>query len=893
MLASQMIYTACGKDKSGAFSVWSKSADVTKAECDEIVKLMSYRKPNNVPYEPTEEELRTLFPKKYCYYILSSGRKCVAITTYVGKVYSDMDARNGNFIIHAFIFDDLEGFNPFGSMKLDSFKTCLSYEEWHDNPAPDILPVVEFETNPSIDESGIRNMMSGSDKQNYISLLQAVIDAACSNETVTFNDTEENQINVYLLIGTLLPSCLFATTTFSNQYSTQLDFTMSSFGMKPVKIRNIFSGMINTSFNYQEQLDAGQAVFYFEKSICSQIKPRRYLEDIIQSFESGNSLFSILKKVDKVNTIMNESGCDIDTAIAVYYLIQQNLNWFSGADEYSTAASIALEHHYIDESAIAAILYKDIILTNKWGQGSEIAALVKYAYTFNDQAVKVSIMDKYFGELLLYGVNVSGTPSSVLTQVKENAPFPWVDFAIAVVRNPKWEKYVDVTSATSELYYVFDAAVLAIMKNLSDADNKVGYDLLARIVRKSMTRRVFDEVKLYFDSVSKLGDRALNWLIETSLSEYLNSGVKDEVMLDFVLRVICSLESEQEKIKLIGQLIVCNMKATFFMQTYIKYAEQYQSLFMRIENTYKTDNEFRDFLFRKDAYVFRNTTKVTYNALSEYFRKCYQTGYDSGVYLEKIKQYISSQEGKSKVAECMRIYDQVKVLDDSFADVMDVLAYIDKEIFSLSMEDLLNYTLMYLNGIIELNKRLVAAHRNASEKYAILSTILLFRGKLGENVCQDCIQRNAVYSYLNQSQLGSFVEKYFNEALALYCRYKKRKVFNTNTLLIAIFDRSLASSGNAEDGIIHALENLGGNDYYEVIADIMAHAFNANDRFASALMVFVQRYIEVMKKGECKKLFKKVLGNMPKEAVPAVQKYIDKYLEEHMSFFEKLFSKKK
>lgn len=893
MKASQMIYTACGKDKSGAFSVWSKSADVTKAECDEIVKLMSYRKPNNVPYEPTEEELRTLFPKKYCYYNLSSGRKCIALTTYVGKVYSDMDARNGNFIIHAFIFDDLERFNPFGLMKLNSFKTCLSYTEWHDNPAPDVLPVVELEANPSIDESTIRNMLSGSGKQNYISLLQAVINAAYSNETVTFNDTEENQIKVYSLIGTLLPSCLFSTTTFSNQYSTQLDFTMSSSGMKPIKIRNIFSGMINTSFNYQEQLDAGQAVFYFEKGICSQIKPKRYLTDVIQSFESGNSLFAILKEVDKVNTIMNETGCDIDTAIAVYYLTQQNLNWFSGADEYSTALSIAVEHHYIDEPAIAAILYKDIISTDKWGKGSDIASLVKYAYAFNDQTVKVAIMDKYFSELQLYGVNVSGTPSSVLAQVKGNAPFSWEDFAVAVVRNPKWEKYVEVTTATSELYFVFDASVLAVAKNLSDADTKVGYGLLVKIVKKAVARRALDEVKLYFESVNKIGDRALNWLVETSLSEYLNSGVKDEVTLDFVLCVICSLEYEQEKIKLLGQLIVVNMKATFFMQTYIRYAEQYQSLFMRIENTYKTDNEFRDFLFKKDAYVFRNNTKVTYNALGDYFRKYYQTGYDSGVYLEKVKQYISTQAGKSKVSECIRIYDQVKVLDDTFADVLEIIAYIDKEIFSLSMDDLLNFTPMYLNGIIELNKRLMTARRSIPEKYAILSTILLIRGKLGENTCQDCIQRNAVYGYLNQNQLGTFVEKHFNEALDLYRRYKKKKVFNTNTLLIAIFDKPLASSGKAKDSIIQALENLGGNDYYELMADIMAYAFNVNDRFASTLMVFVQRYIEVMKRGDYKKLFKKVIDYMPETSVPAVQKYIDKYLEEHMSFFEKLFSKKK
>lgn len=892
MKASQMIYTACGKDKSGAFSVWSKSADVTKAECDEIVKLMSYRKPNNVPYEPTEEELRTFFPKKYCYYNLSSGRKCIALTTYVGKVYSDMDARNGNFIIHAFIFNDLEEFNPFFSMKLNSFKTCLSYEEWHDSPAPDVLPVVEFETNPSIDESSIRNLMSGNNKQDYISLLQAVIDVACSNDTVTFNDTEEKQIKVYSLIGALLPSCLFATTTFSNQYSTQLDFTMSSSGMKPVKIRNNFSGMINNTFNYQEQLDAGQAVFYFEKGICSQIKPKRYLTDIIQSFESGNSLFAILKKVDNVNTIMNETGCDIDTAIAVYYLVQQNLNWFSGEDEYLKAFSIALEHRYIDESMIAAILYNDIILTNKWGQGNEISALVKYAYKFNDQPIKAAIISKFFNELQLYGVNISGAPSSVLTQVKEKAPFPWEDFAVDVVRNPKWEKYVDVTTSSSALYFVFDAAVFAATKNLSDADNKAAHRILVKIVKKTVLRRVFDEVKLYFASASKLGEGALNWIVETSLSEYLNSCVKDEVTLDFVFRVICSLENEQEKIKLLRQLIISNMKTTFFMQTYIKYAEQYQNLFICIENTYKADNEFRDFLFRNYAYDFRNNTKVTYNVLGEYFRKYYQTGYDSGIYLEKVKQYISAQEGKSKITECMRIYDQVKVLADTFADTLDVLAYIDKEVFSLTMEELLTFTPMYLNGIIELNKRLEMAHRNTPEKYAILRTILLIRGKLGENACQDCIQHDAVYDYLNHSQRGTFVEQHFNEALNLYCRYKKKKVINTNKLLIAIFDKSLASSRNAEDSIIQALENLGGDDYYELMADIMAYAFNVNDRFASAFMVFVQRYIEVMKRRDYKKLFKKVLDNMPKESVPAVQKYIDKYLEEHMSFFEKLFSKK-
>lgn len=893
MLASQLIYTACGKDKTGAFSVWSKSADVTKEESDEIVKLMSYRKPNNSPYEPTEEELRTLFPKKYCYCTLSSGRKCIALTTYVGKVYSDMDARNGNFVIHAFIFKDLEGFNPFGFMKLNLFRTSLSYTEWHDNPAPQDLPVVEIEANPSVDENTIRSLLTGTNKHHYVSLLQAVIDAARTDATVTFNDTEENQVKIYSLIGALLPSCLFGTTSFSNQYLTQLDYSLSSNGMKPVKIRNIFPDLVNTSFNYQEQLDAGQSVFNFGKGICSSIQPKRYLADIVQSFEVGNSLFAILKKIDKVNTIMKETGCDIDVAIAIYYLIQKDLNWFSGAEEFSKAFSIATERRYVDETAIAICLYKDIILTDRWGRGSSVVALAKYAYAHNDQAVKSAIMDKYFNELPLYGINVSAPPASVLTQIKDSAPFPWNDFVVAVVRNPAWDRYVDRCATPAELYFVFDAAVLAVSKNSGDADSKVGCGILVKIVKKALARRAFDEFKLYLDCAAKLGDNTLGRLVEASLEEYVNGIARDESTLDFAFHVVCCLNNEQEKVKYIGKLISSNVQSSFFMPTYIKYSEQYPSLFARIENIYKSDKSFSEFLFRKDAYVFRNNTRVTYNSLSDYFRKYYQAGYDSGVYVEKVRQYLASQPDKAKAPECMKIYDQVKRLSDTFADVLDVLECIDREIFSLTIEDLLNITQTDMGDIIELNSRLSAARRRTPERYELLCTILMIRGKFGEKKFLDAIQSNDLYGNLSRNQLDNFVSKYFGEVLDLYCRCKKKKYCETKTLLIAIFDKPLTSCDDAQDGIIQAMEKLGDNDYYALMADIMAYAFNANSRFASELMIFAQSYIEKMKKGDYRKLFKKVVEIMPKEDVPAVQKYIDKYQDDHMGFFEKLFSKKK
>lgn len=893
MLASQMIYTACGKDKSGAFSVWAKSADVTKAECDEIVKLMSYRKPSNAPYEPTDEELRTLFPKKYCYYQLSSGRKCITLTTYVGKVYSDMDARNGNFIIHAFIFKDLDGFNPFGFMKLNIFKTNLSYTEWHDNPAPEDLPVVDIEENFQIDESNIRNMLLGKNKCDYISLLQAIIDSANSNTTVTFNDSEENQLQIYSLIGVMLPACLYSTTTFCNQYSMQLDFSLLGSETKPVKIRNIFSGMINTAFNYQEQLDAGQYVFYFVKGICSQVKPKRYLSELIRLLESGNSLFSILKVKDKVNTIVLETGCDLDTAIAVYNVIQMNLTWFSSADEYTKAFSIASEHKYVDETAIAARLYIDVVLTGRWGRGREITPLIRFVYNHNGQSVKAAIIEKYFNELCLYGVSLDSSPESVLSQIKNNAPFPWSDFVATVVRNPIWSKYVDIHSTAGELYFVFDAAVLAVAMNFSDTENRTGYGLIVKIIKKSIAHSDYDNLKLYLNSASKLGSTRVNWLVETSLGEYFGGSISDEATLDFIFSIICSLDSEQEKIKLIVQLVLNNMQMMFFVPTYIKYAEQFPALFLRVENVLKTNREFSEFLFIKDAYVFKNATKVTYNLINEYFLKYYQAGYDNGVYLEKVKQYISNYNGNSKVVECVRIYKQVRVLSDTFADVLDVIDYIDREIFKLSLEELITVTPGCINSIIELNNRLIMAQIKITDKFGIWYTVLMMRGKLGEQICQDRIQRNTLYDGLNGNQLESIIKDHFNEALDLYLRLKKKKCFESKILLIAVYDKPLTLYLNTWDNIVQTLEKLGARDYYGLMADMMAYAFNNNDRFASTLRTFIQRYVETMKRSSYNKLFKKIIEFIPQNEILSVQEYMDKFSKEHMTFFEKLFTRKK
>lgn len=888
MLAYQMIYTGCGRNKLGSYSVWAKSANVTKAECNEIFELMSYIAPDDSPQRPTIEQIQTCFPKKYGFFVLSSGKKCIAKTTFVNEFYSDDEFRSGNFLIHAFLIDDLVEFNPFSIIDGDYFKTHLTYKEWHDDPVPEDLPAVELKAKLFLNEDTIKKYILGNQKSEIGSFLQSIIDNITSNDPIIFNDTEKNMAEIYSLIGTLLPLEICKKITFCNQTTTELDFTISKYGTQPIKLRNILINQLNNnSFNYSEKLAAGNLVFNFEKGICAYVKPKRYISDIIQSFEQGCTLFNVLTKIDKVNNIIKDTDCDVDTAIAVYYIMQNNLAWFSGVEEYQKAYDIAIKYHYINEETLATRLYNDIILTGKWGRGQDILPLVKFAYNFNGQVVKESIMDCYFNELKNYGVNLSAAPKDVLIQVKEKAPFHWDDFA-ANVNNPKWERYVERINSISELYFVFDAVVLAITKGFGN-----NYKLLVKIIKKSIERQAYDEVQLYFECAKKLSANVFSSIIEESLHEYLNNVVKNEATLDFIFHVICTLECEQEKLKLLIQFISNNMQSTFFMQSYIKCAKQYQSLFTNFEESNKNDEIFSDFFIKKDAYVFKNITNVTYRALEDYFYKYYQTGYDSGVYLEKIKQYLSAQTGKDKIEQSLKIYNLVKQLDDSFADVLSIIEYVSKEIFSLPMKELLDFTSKHMNSIVELNYRLLATRRVVPEKYNTMRTIQLFRGKLGEAKLQNCVQNNTLYNWLNSNQLVMFIDNYFNESLDCYCRYKKKKYFKNGTLLISLFEKPLALSRNSKHSIIQALEELGNNEYYELMADIMAYAFNVNDRFASTLMLFTQYYIESMKRKDYKKLFKKVIKNMNKEDIPAVQKYISKFLDEHKSFIEKLFSKKK
>lgn len=888
MLAYQMIYTACGKDRSGAFSVWAKSNEITKTECDEIYKLMSYRKPKNVPYDPTEEELETLFPKKYAYFTLSSGRSCFAKCTYRHRVYSDLDERSGNFIIHAFIVEDANGLNPFAVFNCTAFKTLLTYKEWHDDPVPESLPAVEFDLKPSFSDAVVSKYIKDSEKCAVIaSLAQSILNAVDDEEKfVTFNATDVEEREIYSVLGAILPPSMLHKATFANQYAPSIEFSLSSTGMKMVKIRNIFESALPAAFNYEMECEGGSYVFNFAKKIFASVPAGRYVSDVINTLKTSN-LFSGLKLVEQVDKIAVQARCDYDTATRIYHIVNNDLTWFTGSDEFIKAMATAERAGYVKERDYATRIYTDIVKTKRWGFGSSIDYLIKLVLNNADTAVKDALIEDCFYNLSAFGVSESLEPRAFVSAVKSQMPFTVIDLAQSMLRNGKWSGLIANTNSKSVLYLVFDAMIQLIL-NKTGANEAFGVAL--NIFRSAVAKRDMSTINLYFNSVKALGAKSENWFIENSASECFNVSVNAETM-EFAFTLVSMLSDRAEQAKLIQAIVTNNIRSQELIPTYINFANAHGDICNAIEQGLRSNDTFKDFFMKKEAYVFKNTAMVNAKSLDSYFEKFYLAGYDSGVYFAKLKTFIAGLDNRVKLNELLFRFDKIEKLPDSFADVIQIISFIEQEIYSIPSEELLKLPEDQFNRLAKINRRVVGAGVKSFGKFEMLCTIQLIHGKLGKEKLVEAINGNTLYSALTHQQLDAFATKYTGDVIDLFLTFSRNKGVNKRGLLVSIIAPLFTRVNNAKFYFKEALDRLR-NGLNEFMAELMAYAFNIEDAFGAQAKGFIKWYVEGSNKKDNKRLFKAVEELVEESQLAPIKVFMDEYLNEHKGFWESLFGKK-
>ena len=191
MEALQYIYTSWknGDSTEKGYMIYSRSEGISDVECNAIKDAMQYLAPKGLPFAPTSEEIEKTFPYSFSYFVLPTGRGCIAQSTYLGKDYS---GRFGNYIIYALVFNIEElPCRPAEFFSESYMKTFMTEEELNaSSPVPPLPPLDITEYSSVINEDEIIEFVS--EKEDEFSQLIALMLAACDAGVPFYlNDTRE------------------------------------------------------------------------------------------------------------------------------------------------------------------------------------------------------------------------------------------------------------------------------------------------------------------------------------------------------------------------------------------------------------------------------------------------------------------------------------------------------------------------------------------------------------------------------------------------------------------------------------------------------------------------------------------------------------------------------
>lgn len=215
MKALQYIYTSWknGDSTEKGYMIYSRSEGITDSECSAIKDAMQYLAPKGLTLTPTPQEIEDIFPYAFAYFVLPTGRGCVAQSTYLGKDYS---GRYGNYIIHALIFDiDDLPCRPAEFFAEPYIKTAMTQEELDaPSPVPPLPPLYISEYASVINDEQLNEFLF--DKEDEFSqLISLVLAAQDAGVPFYLNDSRENLVLWSAAVQRILPSRLAKKFTFN------------------------------------------------------------------------------------------------------------------------------------------------------------------------------------------------------------------------------------------------------------------------------------------------------------------------------------------------------------------------------------------------------------------------------------------------------------------------------------------------------------------------------------------------------------------------------------------------------------------------------------------------------------------------------------------------------
>jgi len=910
MKVSQYIYTACGKERTGAFSVFSKSGDITNEESAEIREVMMYKTPSGLPYEPTEQQIEELFPKKFGYFFLSSGRACIAQVCYTGRVYSDLDGRFGNYIIHAFVFEKTENFAPYSLVEHASFKRVLTRKEWHDDPIPEELPQIEIpDTGAMLSMSDISSFLNEDRKNKLKLLIEAVVNSS-NEKPVCLNDEYPNIKYWLKLLSVCLPKAMQNAVSFCTHFTNTL---MPGNISSRVQIR--INQPENSLFNYAQEAQKGRYAFDFTRNILpASVKPGKYAESVVTLLSAG--LFEAVKFTDNINKVMSAYSVNINEASCLINLNKAEYSNFDINGIFDTI-QIADRVGYETQSIANNLWTKKPQLIFNVPQSLDIFAFIYK----NISAVntRVEIIKSIIDNAEQNGIR-SKEAQVFYDDLNSKANFIFANYLDYLKAEGLAGYALQNKNSFSRLFLAFDflANLPSVKNSLQRKDNNTEEIIAIRtIMNLTFKRQSVPDLDLLINSansrVTGLGISLLGVEVQTAIK----SGIVTNIQFSFEILKRLRTKTESATAFLIYMIKTMSDKEEFISQ-YINAQKNDPDFYSNFEREKNSEAIVAEFSKKKDMFRFMNQP-LTSLVLKDYFDKYFVTGADTGHFVKRLGEYLNTIQTEKRATESISILDGFKFPANADKALMaPVYGVVLEAVFSAPYNKIyeLSKKKEWLDKIIELYNAikkagiglkqetaaelaLIAQCGGILEKYNVVKNtqVFLFFGKLQADDANSLAEN--LGGITSAKGINTFIEYYIQPVAGIFvlgAGIIGNKEYNDyDTLLKKVFGKIIENVDLDifTDNIIDRIKKSKVNKPDFILYIFRKHLAGSKNTFDRKMGDIAKDYFEKISNSDRKKTFEELLNFAEKKEIEQFQRYFEEFNKTHKGGFFSFLKPKK
>ena len=906
MTVSQYIYTACGKDRNGAFSVFSKSKDITDEESSEIREVMMYKIPSGsgIPYEPTEREIEELFPKKAGYFFLSSGRVCLAQVCYTGRVYSDQDSRWGNYIIHAFVFKKTDNFAPYSFAEHSVFKRMLTKKEWHDDPIPDELPQIEIPENGGMLSSDEITSFFDEERKNKLKLLIEAVISSSNENAVHFCDDQKNHKYWLKILSLCLPKTTQNAVSFCTHFSnTLIPGNISS----RVQIR--VNRPDSSQFSYAQEAQKGCYAFDLTRNIIpDSVKPGEYAKSVVNLLSSDRT--AVIKFVDNINNIMSAYSVNINEASDLLNLKNEDYSCFENADRIYNTMSIADRINYETQPVANNLL---TVMTQFNFNAQQRLGIYAFIYkNISELNKKVGIIKDVMENAQQLGIRTDGA-YAFRDDLKSKAPFIFANY-LDYLKAVGLANYIAQNQDSFlKIFLMFDfLAGLPAVKNIfaSQAHNYTASEEAAAvksIMESAFKRQALQDLDLLLKSANSHINNLGTVLLYDIIKDLANS--RNRITgVQYAFEILQRLRSNNDLACVyLKWLINTFSNQEEFIKTYISVQNNAPEFFTKFEEKYKNESSVADFCKKKDMFSFKSQP-LSLKTLKEFFDKYYIAGADSqtDLFIKRLGEYLNAAQPDKKVNECKNILDIAKlpaggdktllppvyavVLNTIFSMPYDkVCELYGKKDWSEKIDDL--YTAVKNAGVKikqeTLELIIITTCGQALETYGFQGKTQVFKFFSKEQEEDINTLAENLRKINSDKSIGTFINYYFQPtANILISGAACDKQFNNYEDVIKRAFGKIIEKGDLDkltDSIINGIKKSKTNPILFILFIFRKHLSASPNILDKKLGDIAKNYFEKLSSGERKKMFSELLTLAESTEAEQFERFFEKFNEEHKS----------